>query len=217
MFLGIDLTFPNKKPATSALLDDSGRLLRFAPLRTDADILHLVKAESPSVVGIDAPLSLPTGWGCLEWPCICGACDDPTARRSAETALAALGISAYWTNKSCFIKPMVLRGIDLAVAISDLGPEVIEIYPYASKRRLFGGALPRKGKTTREGRQFLQQSLAALVPGVSDTGQLLSHDELDALIGAYTAYLYANGRAEELGRAGERTIVVPSLQELSIA
>ena len=217
MFLGIDLTFPNKKSATSALLDDNGRLLRFASLGTDADILHLVKAESPSVVAIDAPLSLPTGWGCLEWPCICSACEDPTTRRSAERAVFALGIRLYWTSKRSFIKPMVKRGLSLVVAISDFGPQVIEIYPYASKRRLFGSALPRKGKTTREGRQLLQQHLAALVPGASGTSRILSHDELDALIGAYTAYLDTNGRAEELGRAGERTIVVPGLQELSVA
>lgn len=174
---------------------------------TDGEILSLVRQEGPQVVAIDAPLSLPRGWHCLEWPCRCGRCDAPPGtRRSAEAALSAQGIGLFWTTRRSIIKPMIYRAIGLRERIALTRTEVIEVYPYASKVRLFGRSIPKKG--TVEGRRWLRQRLDGLVPGLAAAGPL-GHDELDALVAAYTAYLYGTNRAVQVGDPQEGAIVLP--------
>ncbi|GAG46451.1 unnamed protein product, partial [marine sediment metagenome] len=46
-------------------------------------------------------------------------------------------------------------------------------------------------------------------PGLAGVGRALGHDELDALVAAYTARLFAAGQAEELGEELEGTICLP--------
>ncbi|HZP26951.1 MAG TPA: DUF429 domain-containing protein [Dehalococcoidia bacterium] len=205
MYLGIDLAFPGK-PVACALLDKDASFQFAHYVDSDEAILELASSCRPGLVAIDAPLALPAGWSCLDDPCHCGACpDDPGGRRSAETALSARGISTYWTTRRSFIRPMVLRGIALKAALLAMGPDVIEIYPYASKRLLFGPVLPNKRR--RAGRRFLQERLAALLPGLPEE-PLLSHDLLDALLAAYTGWLYGQGRTENVG-AEDGAIVIP--------
>ena len=71
---------------------------------------------------------------------------------------------------------------------------------------LFGPVLPNKRRTA--GQRFLEERLAGLLSGVR-TEPLYSHDELDALLAAYTAWLYANGRTEDIGLAEDGAIVIP--------
>ncbi|HLA81078.1 MAG TPA: hypothetical protein VJP78_05505, partial [Thermoleophilia bacterium] len=72
------------------------------------------------------------------------------------------------------------------------GFPVIEVYPYGSKVRLFGRAIPKK--TRPEGRAWLRQRLEGLIQGLADCGRPLGHDELDALVAAYTALVRDRAR-----------------------
>jgi len=101
---------------------------------------------------------------------------------------------------------MVYRGIELAAAFRVIGCQVIEVFPYASKVRLFGRPIPKKG--TLEGRHWLRNKLNELIPGLSEYGPL-NHDQLDALVASFTAYLYGRGYGEELGERDEGIIIVP--------
>jgi predicted RNase H-like nuclease len=65
-------------------------------------------------------------------------------------------------------------------------------------------------KTTPAGRQWLCGKLAELVPGLREREGRLDHDELDAIVAAYTAYLYDRERAEGVGDREEGLIYVPS-------
>lgn len=175
---------------------------------TDEEVLGLVRQERPRVVAIDAPLCLPRGWHCLDWPCSCGRCESASdARRSAEQAVSAQGLGLFWTTRRSIIKRMIYRAIALKEEFETLGLSVIEVYPYASKVRLFGKPVARK--TTREGRRWLRRKLEDRIPGLRDW-RPLNHDELDAVVAAYTAYLYETGRTIQAGDPEEGMIVLPA-------
>ncbi len=64
-FVGIDLAWGERKPTGIAVLDDTGRLLRVAAVRTDAEIVAEVEpyVSGDCLVGIDAPLVVPNATG----------------------------------------------------------------------------------------------------------------------------------------------------------
>jgi predicted nuclease with RNAse H fold len=216
MFLGLDLTMPASqtrpvpKPTAYALIDEEQTLIKTGTVRKDSEILELAASLRPDVIAIDAPLGLPRGLCCLELACPCEP-KDGLVGRGCSRALSRQGISLYYTTKKSIIKPMVYRGMRLKSWLERDGFEVIEVYPYASKVRLFGKGLIRK--SSKCGRCQLQNHLRDRVSGISgcsDCGSaLLSHDALDAIVAAYTGYLYSRGETEALGWPDEGQIHIP--------
>jgi predicted nuclease with RNAse H fold len=205
-FIGVDLTISPKKKTACALMDAEPRLQDQVLLGSDEDIAAFIKAHCPALVAIDAPLGLPLGLCCLEGACSCQPVS-PRKGRRCERELSALGIGCYYTTKRSIIKDMVYRGISLKAELEEQGHTVVEIYPYASKLRLFG---PLPKKTTVAGRQALQEGLQRLIPSVpSPQEDLLSHDALDALLAAYTGFLYNCGRTKALGDPSEGLLYIP--------
>jgi predicted nuclease with RNAse H fold len=191
--LGIDLTSSAARPSGYAVLDERAGLLAVGLVGTDEEVLSLASQWRPRLVALDAPLS---------WP------SDPESKgRQCELLLAHEGIGTFRTTRRTIIRGLVERGIALSADMRSLGFEVIEIYPYGSKVRLFGRPIPRK--TTPEGRAWLRQRLEALVPDLAGHRGPLSHDELDAVVAAYTALLRNRGLAEEVGDPVEGRICLP--------
>lgn len=212
-FTGIDLTTSPKKKTTCAVLDAEPCLQDQVLLGSDEEIAAFVEAHCPALVAIDAPLSLPLGLCCLEETCSCQPVSPHKGRR-CERELSALGIGCYYTTKRSIIKSMVYRGIRLKTELEKQGHTVIEIYPYASKVRLFG-LLPKK--TTEVGRRALQEGLHRLIPSVpSSQEDLLSHDALDALLAAYTGFLYACGETDALGDPSEGLLHIPTRRQFCL-
>lgn len=206
-FIGLDLTTSSIRKTACAVLDAEFHLQDQKLLGSDGEIVAFVETHRPALVSIDAPLSLPLGLCCLEDTCSCQPAS-PGKGRQCERELSALGIGCYYTTKRSIIKGMVYRGIRLKANLERRGFTVIEIYPYASKVRLFG-PLPRK--TTVAGRRALQEGLQRFIPLVpSPQGDLLSHDALDALLAVYTAFLYNCGRTEALGDPLEGLLYIPT-------
>lgn len=205
-YLGIDLTSSPARASAYALLGEDGSLWEVGALGTDQEMLLLAERARPSLVAIDAPLGLPRGMCCLEpsCPCVPQAAD---GLRAAEREVIARGFGLFRTTKKSIIKAMVYRGMALRGLLEDAGLRVLEVYPYASKAILFGRPLPKK--TTAEGRAFVLARLEGLIPGLAGVGRALGHDELDALVAAYTARLFAAGQAEKLGEELEGTICLP--------
>ena len=207
-YLGIDPTSSESKPSGCAVLDGSAALIYVGSVSTDAEIISLSERWSPTLVAIDSPLFLPRGLCCLDEGCSHPCCNDWAGeKRVAERELYRQGIRLYWTTRKTFIKAMIYRSMALRRALEAQGIPVIEVYPYASKVRLFERPMPKK--TTRAGRRALRQSLEGLVPGLSEHQGALSHDELDAVVAAYTAYLRGQGQAEAVGDPQEGVIYVP--------
>ncbi len=208
-FLGIDLTcLGQAKPSACLGLDRELKLIYSGFLHQDSDIMKVVSRHGFELVAIDAPLSLPKGLCCLEESCSC----QPTAQvkgRSCERELARLGIPCYFTTKKSIIKAMVYRGIRLRTELESIGYEVIEVYPYGSKVRLFGRDIPKK--TTPNGLALLKQHISHLLPHIAPYVDGFNHDLSDAAIAAYTAFLHSQGKTELYGEAEEGEICLPFL------
>ena len=204
--MGIDLTSTEAKPSACICLDDKLEVIYYSFLETDENIITQVNLRSPAVIAIDAPLSLPSGLCCLEKICAC----QPKSLhkgRLCERQLAQIGIPCYFTTKESIIKPMVYRAIKLKDELNRQGCKVIEIYPYASKVRLFGKPMPPK--TTPRGLAWLKQKLNYLLPSLGSHIGKFNHDLCDAAIAAYTGFLYAHGKTEAVGNTEEGMIYIP--------
>jgi len=205
-FIGIDLTASDRKPTAYAGLGADLRLCCLGFLTSDDAIIDAITEYMPRLVAIDAPLSLPSGMDCLEEACLCQRLS-PLKGRACERELARLGIPCYFTTKKSIIKRMVYRGINLKRELCRRGYEVIEIYPYASKVRIFGKPIPPK--TRARGRAFLRERLADLIPDLAPYISKLNHDLCDALIAAYTAYLHSRSETEAVGDPEEGLLWIP--------
>ena len=208
-FLGIDLTsFPHKPSACIGLDEDLYPALPCL-IYSDPEIINAIVDSHPDVVGIDAPLTLPRGLCCLEGDCSCRP-EDSKKGRSCERELAKLGISCYFTTKKSIIKPMVYRGIYLRAELEKRGFKVIEVYPYATKVRLWDRPIPPK--STSAGLSFLRNHIVDLMPGFASQALKFNHDLCDAALAAYTARLHYLGETDLLGDPEEGLICVPKVQ-----
>ena len=206
LVLGIDLTASPKRYSAYALLDDQVRLAQLGQFREFDELLAALDGIEHSLVGIDAPLSLPLGLDCLEEDHPCSPVSGHKGR-AAERELARIGIGCFFTTKRSIIKGLTYRGMELCRDFVARGYDVLEVYPYASKVVLFGRWIPRK--STPSGLAFLVERLATLIGGLEPYLDRLNHDECDALIAAYTAKLHLERRTDCLGTKEEGYIVVP--------
>ena len=55
----------------------------------------------------------------------------------------------------------------------------------------------------------MRQCVAERIPGVFDVFETLSHDLCDALLAAYTVYLFTQDLVETFGTGEERQILLP--------
>jgi predicted nuclease with RNAse H fold len=209
-FLGIDLTPTEAKPSACLGLDTKSQLVYLGFIAENTDIVTLLNFYSPQVIAIDAPLSLPSGLCCLEEYCHCQP-KFPRKNRQCDQELRQQGIPCYPTGKKTFIKDLIYRGIELKNGIdleAKQACQVIEVYPFASKVRLFGETMPRK--TTKQGMSFVRDKLGDILPGLEPYLDMFSHDLCDAAVAAYTALLHHQNRVDVLGNNEEGLIFIPS-------
>ena len=99
--------------------------------------------------------------------------------------------------------------------LESMGYVVIEVYPYASKVRLFGRNILKKA--TPAGLAFLRQRISQLLPNISPYVDGFSHHLCDAAIAAYIAYLHYQGKTELWGEPEEGVICLPFLDRVAYA
>lgn len=208
-YLGIDLTGTPARATTCAYLSPDLATVELADLHTDAELWGIALHYRPDVIAIDSPIGLPGGWRCLDDPCGCGQCAEPAAdlRRRCEVELRQRGIACYWTTRRSIIRGMIYRAMALVPQLASTGARVIEVYPFGAKVRVWGRPLPRK--STPEGLAWYDSRARVLLPGIAGYPRLLVHDEVDALLAAYTAVLHVRGETEVLGVPEEGQIVLP--------
>lgn len=197
---GIDLVASENKESGFCLL--YGNHAQTFRIKSDDDMIDLIRRSQAKLVSIDSPLSLPSGRSTV-WD------DDPMRAqygitRECERTLKKRGISSY----PCLIPSMqglTLRGMGLARKLREHGIPVIESYPGAAQDIM---KIPRK-----------QAGLPYLTEGLRDfgiTGDFLrvqvSHDELDAITSAIVGLFFWTGKFEPLGNADEDYLIIPSLE-----
>jgi predicted nuclease with RNAse H fold len=208
-FFGVDLTSTEAKPSACLGLDSKSQLVYLGFLKENRDIVALLNFYSPQLVAIDAPLSLALGLCCLEESCPCKP-KFPRKNRQSDQELRQQGIPCYPTSKKTFIKDLISRGIELKTSIYHEVKQVglvIEVYPFASKVRLFGKNIPRK--TTKQGMSFSRDKLEDILPDLKPYSNMLEHDFCDAAVAAYTALLHYQKKVDFLGNSEEGVIIIP--------
>jgi len=204
-FAGLDPTAAPKKATAAAAVDEFGRVQDVQLLQSDEAILGWLQNLGPDnveLVGFDGPTVLPGRMS--EDAFIRG--ELPEARRAAEVALARRGIGCFFTTSKSFAKPWALRCVRLAQKLGGAGFQLVEVYPHATKVMLWGKDYPRP-KGRREVRLWLLEALREA--GLSwDIQRLPTHDELDAVVAALTAFLAWRGLVEWLGLP-EPPVAVP--------
>ncbi len=163
-------------------------------LRSDEEIVRAALDARPSLVLIDAPLSLPRGRATIE---------DRSGPhfRECDRELQRLGIRFFPLTLGP-MRTLTVRGMRLAARLRSAGLWVEEGYPGGSQDRL---GLPRKG----DGVPRLQRALRRLGLRGDLATRPLTHDELDAVTIAYVAREFLRGDGVRIGDPSEGTMVLP--------
>jgi hypothetical protein len=189
--VGIDLAGSPKRDTGICLMQNK-KIVKYATLHEDKEIIAFVKESTPQIIGIDAPLSLPPGRKSLEDNngIHLRECDRELTKRKIRFFPVTLGP----------MRMLTLRGLYLKKRFKRMGFDSIEIYPGATQD-VFG--IPRK-QYSMEG---LLKGLEGL--GIKGLNHKMTHDELDAITGGFTAFLYLKGKAEILGTLKAGAIIIP--------
>ena len=196
--LGIDLRSGPRYPTGLAALDGERRLRELRVVRSDEEIEQAVERLRPSIVAIDAPLSLPEGRCCADPACSCAR---HGIMREVDRACAAAGYRPFPALLPSMVG-LTLRGIALAGRLRARGLEVIEVYPGMAQDVL---GIPRKGG-----------DCSGLLRGLRRTGvrglpraRRPSHDELDAATAALVGLLHLEGGTVTMGPETASPLVAP--------
>lgn len=197
IFIGVDLgaSLLRKSTGLAYLVESNGKPRIESPpghIKSDdalirSGIVRMAGNYKSITIAIDAPLSRPARGSMRE-------CEKRLRKHGIACFPSGAAWVSKWVNKAMRLKEW---------AEHELGARVIEVYPYAAKRALEMDVYVKK--KTKKGRQVIQDELMASITGLDEIpkDKLLSDDELDAILSAYTAYLEKNGGAEKIdGRDG---------------
>jgi len=166
---------------------DERRLTALAGGLALEDVVELVDAQGPAVVGIDSPR-----------------CCAPTGRtaRDSERALARRICGIRWTPDRPTVErnpyyAWIIEGLKLFESLADRDVELIEVFPTASWTRWFG---PRGFRSRAT---WTKQGVARL--RLAEIPHRTNQDQRDAIAAAVTARQHSEGLTEALGE-----IVVPT-------
>ncbi|MCE1164933.1 MAG: DUF429 domain-containing protein [Bacteroidetes bacterium] len=189
--VGIDLSGSPKRNTGICLMHNT-KIIDCRTVHTDEEITSFVMNSGTKIIGMDAPLSLPPGRKTLEDNngVHLRDCDRELIKRKIRFFPVTLGPMRMLTK----------RGIALKKKFERMGIHSIEIYPGGAQDIL---GIPRK-----------QHSMPKLFKGLVKLGikglrKDMNNDELDAVTGAYTAYLFVRGKAEILGSLKKGAIILP--------
>jgi predicted nuclease with RNAse H fold len=120
-----------------------------------------------------------------------------------------MGISCFFTSKGSITRNLIYRSIGLSRRLKEMGFEVIEVYPHATKVILFGDGLPPKNSA--RSLAFMKERLPRLIKGLAPYGPALDRYQCDALVNSYTALLHSQNSTDMLGSIQEGLLALPKL------
>jgi predicted nuclease with RNAse H fold len=179
---------------------------------TDDDILAETARLSPSVIALDAPLTLPGSVAAaLAGAPWFGHVSPYTRAAERDPIWRSLGVRPLPVS---FLGGLTFRAITLAARLRQAIPDaqLIEVFPTATLRALGvrAGSAARSAKTTVEARRSAHAALSAWVVGLpsDEESSPLDADTLDATAAALTAAAFARGMSLAVGDPAEGCIIV---------
>jgi predicted nuclease with RNAse H fold len=183
--IGIDLAGKPENPSGICFLDKN-RLNFFTAFNND-EILNLIATNKPSLIVIDAPLSLPKGRCCLSNKCSCSEIGGHF--RAAEVEMRKYGRTLPLTFRGMMM--LTERGIKLSNKLKK-EYDVIESHP-RTIQKILGFQSPQEVEKYYE------------IP--SDVNE----HELDAALLVLNGIFYIKCQFMEFGDPAEGTIILPKL------
>jgi predicted nuclease with RNAse H fold len=179
--IGIDLAGMSKNPTGWALLE--GKTMKTSLIYTDKEILEIITRNQPSLIAIDAPLSLPR---------------KEEHFRKADREMIKRGYRVFPPTLPA-MKTLTLRAVKLNRLIEENAYKTIEVHPTSTRKAL---QMPLKDWKT------IQENLKSLgLKGEIERRPLATH-EIDAVTAALTATLHLTKQTEQVGD-GKACITVP--------
>jgi len=181
IIIGIDLAGATKNPTGWALWKN--KTISTCHLYKNDELLKYLTNFEPTLVAIDAPLSLPK----------------EGAMRKADRAMYRRGYPVF-PPRFPAMKKLTLRAMKITQEIAKYELDIIEVHPASARK-----ALKMPTKNWKEIQTiFIRMGLE----GELKTRALTPH-EIDATTAALTGYLYLRGKTELVGNE-EGYIVVPT-------
>ncbi|MEM2098487.1 MAG: DUF429 domain-containing protein [Candidatus Bathyarchaeia archaeon] len=178
--IGIDLAALNKNSTGIALLE--AQTVKTKVIHTDEEIMQYIISSNPTLIAIDAPLTLPN--------------KEEGLFRKADKEMIKKGFRVLPPGLP-IMKKLTLRAISLNKLIEKHGYKTIEVHPTSTRKAL---QMPLKD------RHAIQEILKELgLKGELEARALSSH-EIDAITAALTAALHLNQQTEQIGE--ENTYII---------
>ena len=208
--LGVDLRSSEQHESSIASISPQSLSLEsIQSFKTDGDLLAIINESKPQLVALGTPLSLPNGMCCLDQKCACESDNRERKGRQCEIELAQMGISCFFTSKGSIISRLIYRGMKIRQDIEELGFEVVEVYPYASKVVLFGDSVPPKHNPASI--KFMKEKLPSLINGLEGYLDDIDINGCDAILNSYTAVLHFSQATDLVGAEPEGLLAIPRL------
>ncbi|MEM2439610.1 MAG: DUF429 domain-containing protein [Candidatus Bathyarchaeia archaeon] len=181
IIIGIDLAGKETNPTGITIWRN--KRVETCLVYKNSEILKILLHVKPTIVAIDAPLSLPKN-GIL---------------RKADRALIKKGYHVFPPGLRA-MKTLTLRASELNKLITEMGIKAIEVHPTSTRKAL---KMPAKDW------KAIQAIFRRLgVEGIPEDHTLTPH-EIDAITAALTAHLHMLGLTEAVGDCEEGFIIVP--------
>ena len=179
--IGIDLAGKPENPTGWALLKN--KTVKTCLVYTDGEILEGITRNSPMLIAIDAPFSVPK-IGLM---------------RETDREMIRRGYRVFPPNLPP-MKKLTLRAMRLNTLIAREGYRTIEVHPTSTRKAL---NIPLKDWSK------IQKTLERIgLKGEIEVRPLTPH-EIDAITAALTAYLHTKNQTESIGDEEEGYITVP--------
>lgn len=184
VIIGIDLAGKPENPSGLAVLVN--RKVKTSLLYANKQIIESIIKNSPALVAVDAPFNLPKR----------------EIFRKADKEMIKHGYRVFPPRLPSMEK-LTLRAIKLNKLIERKGFKTIEVHPTSSCK-----ALDMPLKKWRK----IQTILIQIGLGGDLNKRVLTPHEIDAVIAAFTAYLYMRNKTEVFGNEREGYIIIPKRQ-----
>ena len=195
IIVGIDLAGSPKRPTGLCVLRNLAAETRVA--FSDEELLHFVREAQPTLIPIDAPLSLPNGRLTIH---------DRAGEhlRVCDRALLCYGIRFFPITLGP-MRMLTERGLVLKQKLSAMGYQTVECFPGAAQDLW---EIPRQ----HQDRLGLLSGLRKL--GVRGLKKTATSDELDAATAALVGRWFLLGQGVMLG--GDSGILIPAADGLKV-